>query len=160
MKVIVFNGDSGSAQILTPNYPKGMTPEEEAQLLSRLQVTDVMPLPDGSQRPSFVKEVDSPEITRMSMLYSSWKVSDSGDVYWNADTGREIKRGVFRALRKPLLEKLDVQFMRALEDGDTATIAAIAAKKKTLRDVTLIDLSQYDTPETLNAFTPEVLKEN
>jgi hypothetical protein len=116
-----------------------------------------MPLPDGSQRPSFVKEVDSPEITRMSMLYSSWKVSDSGDVYWNADAGREIKRGV---LRKPLLEKLDVHFMRALEDGDTATIAAIAAKKKALRDVTLIDLSQYDTPETLNAFTPEVLKEN
>jgi hypothetical protein len=65
---------------------------------------------------------------------------------------------VFRALRKPLLEKLDVQFMRALEDGDATTIAAIATKKKALRDITLIDLSDYDTPEKLNAFIPEVLK--
>ena len=63
-----------------------------------------------------------------------------------------------RRLRKPLLEALDVQFMRAIEDGDTSTTASVAAKKKKLRDVTLIDLSPYDTPEKLNAFTPEVLK--
>lgn len=158
MKVIVFNGDTGNAQVLTPNYQSEMSSSEESEFLSRLQVTDVPPLQDGSRRPSFVKDVDSAEITRMSILFSSWKVSDSGGVYWDADAGRELKRGVFRALRKPLLEKLDVEFMRSLEDGDTATTASIAAKKKALRDVTLIDLSEYDTPEKLNDFTPEVLK--
>jgi hypothetical protein len=79
-------------------------------------------------------------------------------VIWNKAAADELKRKQFRVLRKPLLEKLDLEFMRSLEDGNTAQVAEITAKKKTLRDVTLIDLSPYDTPEKLNAFIPEVLR--
>lgn len=161
MKVIVYTGDSGTINILTPVYPSDpISAEEEAALLERLQRTDVPRLADGSMRPSFIKVKDSAEINRVGTLFASWRLSETGEPRWDAAIARELKKEQFRELRKPLLEKLDVAFMRSLEDGDTAQVAEIGAKKKALRDVTLIDMSQYDTPEKLNAFIPEVLKEN
>lgn len=41
-----------------------------------------------------------------------------------------------RADRKPLLENLDVQYMRALERGETESIQKIVKKKEFLRDIT------------------------
>ena len=38
-------------------------------------------------------------------------------------------------------------------------VASIAAKKKKLRDVTLMDLLQDSTPEALNAFVPDFLQD-
>lgn len=161
MKVIVYTGDSGTINILTPVYPSDpISANEEAALLERLQRTDVPRLGDGSIRPSFIKVKGSPEISSVGTLFNSWSLSETGEPQWDVEIARELKKAQFRELRKPLLEKLDVKFMRALEEGDTATVAAVGASKKVLRDVTLIDLSPYDTPETLNAFIPEVLKEN
>lgn len=158
MKVIVYTGDNGNANVLTPVYPETpLTAEEEAKLLKRIQQKDVPPLPDGSPRPSFIKEKESTEITRMGMLFESWRLSPTGALVWNAEAGRDLKLREIRAVRKPILEKLDVQFIRALEDGDTSTVAEVSAKKKRIRDVTLIDLTAYDTPEKLNAFMPETL---
>lgn len=157
MKVIVYNGDSGNAYVLTPIYPEELTPAEEDAFMERLQQKDVPPLPDGSPRPSWVKELNSPEIARMSNLFESWKVSSKGEIYWDAAAGRELKKREIRQLRKPLLEALDVEFMRALEAGDTGAVAAISAKKKALRDLTQIDMSAYDTPEKLHRFIPQEL---
>lgn len=49
---------------------------------------------------------------------------------------RELHKEKMREARKPLLEALDVQFMRAVEAGDTAKQAEIAAEKQALRDCT------------------------
>lgn len=73
----------------------------------------------------------------------------------NIDKAKEIKREQFRTLRKPLLESLDVAFVRALEVGDAAAQASIAAEKQALRDVTKVPLP--DDVEALKAFIPEVL---
>jgi hypothetical protein len=73
---------------------------------------------------------------------------------------REIKRDMIRAERKPLLEKLDVEYMRAQEAGDTAKQQEIAAKKQALRDATVdavIDDAQ--TPDELKTAIPAALKE-
>jgi hypothetical protein len=48
----------------------------------------------------------------------------------------EIQRDRIRAARAPLLADLDVQFMRAVERGDQAEQARIAAEKQRLRDLT------------------------
>jgi len=48
---------------------------------------------------------------------------------------KEITKDKLRAERKPLLEKLDVDFQRALETGADTT--AIVAEKQRLRDITL-----------------------
>jgi len=68
----------------------------------------------------------------------------------NMDKAREIKKDMIRAERAPMLEALDVAFMRAVESGDTTQQAQIAAEKQTLRDAT-------DDPAIAAASTPEEL---
>lgn len=63
----------------------------------------------------------------------------------------EIKKEQIREERKPLLDALDVEFMRAVEAGDTDAQATIAAKKQALRDAT-------DDPAIAAATTPDELK--
>ena len=71
----------------------------------------------------------------------------------NLDKAKEIKKDMVRAERAPLLEKLDVQFMRAVESGNTELQTAIAEQKQTLRDIT--------THETIvNASSADELKES
>ena len=52
----------------------------------------------------------------------------------NMDKAKDIRREQLRVERKPLLDALDVQFMRAVETGDTALQQSIAEKKQMLRD--------------------------
>lgn len=54
----------------------------------------------------------------------------------NMDKAKEIKKQAIRAERKPLLESLDVDFVRALETGDSEKQQEIVAKKQALRDAT------------------------
>ena len=69
----------------------------------------------------------------------------------NMDKAREIKKDMIRAERNPKLADLDVQFMRAVETGDTALQTEIATKKQALRDAT-------DDPAIANASKPDELK--
>jgi len=72
---------------------------------------------------------------------------------------REIKRDMSRAERKPLLEKLDVEYMRAQEAGDTARQQEIAAKKQALRDATVDPvIDAATTPDELKAVRPAALE--
>jgi hypothetical protein len=48
--------------------------------------------------------------------------------------------------------------MKVLEVGNSSAIETIVAKKQILRDITNIDMSQYDTPQKLHEFIPDVLK--
>lgn len=61
----------------------------------------------------------------------------------NIDKAKDITKNKLRDQRKPLLENLDVQYMRALEVGDDTT--AIVAEKQRLRDIT----NQVDTMTTV-----------
>lgn len=72
----------------------------------------------------------------------------------NVDKAKEIQKDKLRAARKPLLEKLDVDFVRALElGGDTASIAA---QKQALRDVTNIVTEAEITGTTIDEITTEL----
>jgi len=72
----------------------------------------------------------------------------------NVDKAKEIQKDKLREARKPLLEKLDVDFVRALElGGDTASIAA---QKQALRDVTNIVTEAEITGTTVDEVTTEL----
>jgi hypothetical protein len=72
----------------------------------------------------------------------------------------EIKKDMIRAERAPILAALDIEMMRAIESGNTAKQAEIAAKKQALRDATKDPvILQAVTPEELKAAVPEALKE-
>lgn len=71
----------------------------------------------------------------------------------------EIKKDMIRAERAPLLAALDIEMMRAIESGDTAKQAEVAAKKQALRDATKDPvLTQATTPEELKAAIPAALQ--
>lgn len=67
---------------------------------------------------------------------------------------KEIKRNHFRDLRVALLTCLDIDFMKALEQGKPTK--AISDKKQALRDVTKLELPS--NLEELKAFIPDILK--
>jgi hypothetical protein len=72
----------------------------------------------------------------------------------NLDKAKEIHKDKLREVRKPLLEKLDVDFVRALEFGDDT--ASIAAQKQALRDVTNIVTEAEITGTTVTEITSEL----
>ena len=78
----------------------------------------------------------------------------------NMDKAREIKKDMIRAERSPKLAALDVEFMRAVEAGDTDLQATIAAKKQALRDATDDPaIASATTPDELKAVVPAALQE-
>ena len=74
----------------------------------------------------------------------------------NIDKAKAIKLDALRAERAPKLAALDLAFMRAVEQGDTAAQARIAAEKQALRDVTKVTLP--DDVAALKDFKPDILK--
>lgn len=71
------------------------------------------------------------------------------------DKAQEIKLDEFRALRAPLLDDLDREYLRADESGDIAKKKEIAQEKQILRDITQITLP--NDVEQLKEFLPEAL---
>ena len=81
-------------------------------------------------------------------------------IFTDMTKAREIKRDQLRAERRPLLEQLDVEFMRAQEQGDQTKADEIAARKQGLRDVTVDPaIDAATTPDELKAVRPSALEE-
>lgn len=70
----------------------------------------------------------------------------------------EIKKQHIRAIRKPIMEALDVEMMKALEVGDIQKQQEIAAKKQALRDSTNDScIVGATSPEELKSAMPACL---
>jgi hypothetical protein len=74
----------------------------------------------------------------------------------NPDKAKAIWKDKWREARKPLLDSLDIEFMKAVESADAEKQAEIALKKQELRDVTRIEIVG-NTPEEIKAVWPSVL---
>lgn len=72
----------------------------------------------------------------------------------NLDKAKEIHKEKIREARKPILETLDKDFIRGLEDGKDTS--GIVSKKKKLRDATKIS-SRIKTVEKLKESWSESL---
>ena len=155
MKIITYKTDECVA-IVSPAYQPEMNQQQQDEFLLMVQNKDVPKLPDGSTEPSWIIEGD--QALQLKWVRNAWKINDNGEIYFDRDKAIEIKKEQFRFLRKPLLEKLDVEFMRALENGDTSSISIITQKKSILRDITSVDFNSHDTPQKLHEFIPDFLK--
>jgi hypothetical protein len=156
MKVIIYKNNDNRLSVINPCYKDDMTNQEKDEYVIFIQNKDVPKNIDNSTIPSWI--IDSDDLRDIKNIRNAWNVNDSGQIYFNRDKAIEIKKEQFRNLRKPLLEKLDVQFMRALEVGDTSTIQIVTQKKSELRDITSVDFNSYDTPQKLHEFIPDLLK--
>jgi len=72
----------------------------------------------------------------------------------NVEKAKEIQKNKMRYIRKPLLEKLDVDFVRALELGTDTT--PITTQKQALRDVTNIVTEAEITGTSVTEITQEL----
>jgi hypothetical protein len=72
----------------------------------------------------------------------------------NVDKAKEIQKDKLREARKPLLEKLDVDFVRALELGSDSE--EIKTQKQALRDVTNLVTEAEITGTTVTEITTEL----
>jgi hypothetical protein len=79
-----------------------------------------------------------------------------GQAVINYEWAKEIQKNKWREMRKPILEKLDIEFMKALETGNQQNIQEIANKKQELRDVTKTLL--IDNLDTIGSTIPNILK--
>lgn len=70
----------------------------------------------------------------------------------NLQKAKDIAQQILRTERKPVLESLDIQFMRAVESGNTQLQTAIASEKQSLRDITshesIVDAEDVDGLKT------------
>jgi len=157
MKVIVYKNNDDRLSVINPCYKDDMTNQEKDEYVKFIKNKDVPKQEDGSATASWLIDVnDLPDIRK---LRNAWNINESGQIYFDRDKAIEIKKQQFRNLRKPLLEKLDVDFMKSLENGNTSLTDEIISKKQILRDITNIDMSQYNTPESLYNYIPDVLKQ-
>jgi hypothetical protein len=71
----------------------------------------------------------------------------------NIDVNRalDVHKKQIRTKREILFKDLDVQFMRALEVGNTTLAAEIGAKKQALRDATNIEYGSITTLDEVKA---------
>ncbi len=74
----------------------------------------------------------------------------------NIAKAKDIQLNKFRNARTSLLAKLDLDYMRADEQGNLELKKEIASKKQALRDITKTELP--DTLEGIKNTWPEILK--
>jgi lipopolysaccharide export system protein LptA len=79
---------------------------------------------------------------------NAWVYGEADVVEVDMPKAQEIFKDNIRRERKPLLEALDVEFMKTLETG--GDVSAITAKKIALRNIT-------DDARIASATTPEML---
>ena len=69
----------------------------------------------------------------------------------NIESALEIHKKKIRERREVVFKDLDIQFMKALEQGNTTLSTEIGTKKQALRDITDIDISNISTLDELKA---------
>ena len=88
-------------------------------------------------------------------FFNAYEFDQSTGAIINMEKAKEIWKNKFRETRKPILEELDVEYMKALENNDTEKQQEIASKKQQLRDVTAVELP--DNLEDLKNTWPSIL---
>jgi len=123
MNVIVIKCADGSVQIMQLIEAKDATAEVEKWKLNASKYVSHREMP--------IEAIPTDRAFRNAWSDVTPELSIDVDMI----KARDIQRDRIRAIRKPLLESLDVKSIQALESGDAATVASVVAQKKTLRDL-------------------------
>ena len=145
MKKIIYTRPDGGLSVVNPviNTSRELPGFNEARALERA----LQKLPNDAINPQVV-EADAIPTDRT--FRNAW--THGGDrVLHDMPKCREIWKDRMRIARAPKLTALDVDYLRADEQGDITLKMQIAAKKQILRDVT-------SNPAINAAATPEDLK--
>jgi hypothetical protein len=145
MKYIIYKNTDNTVGVLSlsPNWDRSF--EELAQ-------KDV---PEGLPW----KVVEENELPKDRYLVSAWMLKDiNEEITFDLKEVKKIWLNLYRKVRTPLLEKLDLEYMRADEAGNLELKKEIATKKQALRDVTKTELP--DNLEGIKNTWPSILGDN
>jgi len=119
--VIVFENpeDSNRISIMTP------TGEVSIDELIRLQIDITKP---------YKIMLSSGLPYEDNVFFEAWKLIND-TIIIDLEKSKEIHRNILRQERTKLFSDLDIQFMRAIEQGDTIKQQEISTKKQKLRDL-------------------------
>ena len=134
MKRIIYDNDEGGVSILIP-AECGLTIEQIAE-------KDV---PKGKA----YKIVDTVTIPSDRHFRNAWKHSE-GVIEVDMPKAVEIQKEKLRQERKPLLEALDAEYMRALENEDKPKQKEIKDEKQRLRDITSFNANTVEELKNLS----------
>jgi hypothetical protein len=99
--------------------------------------------------------VDKANLPQDRIFRNAW-VLNGEEVGIDLPKAKDIRMEQLRVMREPIMESLDVEFMKALESGNTELQQSITAQKQALRDFTSDPLP--DDIEALKTYIPDVLK--
>lgn len=124
------------------------------------QVAVVIPTGDVS---SAIKDVpkDTPYKIVDSLnidndYFNSYEFDENEGAKVNLEKAKELHKDKWRSARSPKLQKLDIDFMKAVEAGDSEKQSEIASQKQALRDVTNTPLDGT-TLEEIKSVWPQIL---
>jgi hypothetical protein len=143
-KVIIYCHDNKHIAICTPCLNCGLSIEQIA----------VKDIPKNCS----YKICNSNCIPKDATFFNAWIYDNKLEIPITIDVNEahNIWKNEWRRMREPLLKKLDVEWMRALENGDVALTQELTNKKQILRDITLIELPQRKNNETIDVFTEKI----
>jgi len=98
--------------------------------------------------------INSNQLPEDKEFRNCWELVN-GSVSVNIEQAKEVWKDKWREARKPKLEQLDIEFMRALEQGDTIKQEQVTEQKQALRDVT--DTPLPNTIASIKSVWPEIL---
>ena len=100
------------------------------------------------------KIMDAAQLPQSREYRDAWTM-DGVDV----KKAKEIHLNKIRPVRDAKLKELDIEWMRAIENGESKLAGDIAAKKQKLRDVTeRKDFKSIKKIEDIERFWPEILE--
>lgn len=140
---------------------EGFCPHEEAECIMVDSSHDEEHMCRGWRKVAVVDRSEMPDGGDPSNSMAKWKAAwefDGRQFGVSMPRAREVHRDRMRAARRPKLEALDLDYMRAMEGASTKERKAIAARKQALRDVTAMpEIDAAETVEDLESIWPEVL---
>ena len=155
MRRIIYTRPDGGLSVVRPIINTHPNPENITEAEAEQRAWDR--LPSNAINPKFIEESAVPSDRTFR---DAWMMSGNGIIEHDMEKCRAIHRQRLRTLRAPLLIKLDVEYMKALEAGDQSQCAAIEDKKNSLRNVTddhAVDSAS--TPEELKTIIPKCLSQ-
>ena len=100
--------------------------------------------------------VDKSSLPKDREFRGAWTLEGKIDL----NKAKKIWQQKIRIIRDKKLQKMDIDWMQAMEQGNSKIAAAIAAKKQILRDLPQREeLTKAESVEALKSFWPEILED-
>lgn len=153
MKQIIWTRPDGALCVTTPVI--NTHPVRESISEDQAVARALAKLPKDAMNVAVVEESAIPTDRTFR---NAWRQNGSS-VATDMGLAREIHKQRLRDLREPLLEALDIAFLKAMERGDTDEQILIVSEKQALRDVTYDPaIESAKTPDELRQVLPDILK--